>query len=495
MNGRMQRILVVDDERNVHYSFRRALEGSFEVLSAHDGEEALAQIAADPPDAVLLDIKLPRLGGLETLEQIRDTRPDLPVIVMTAYGTVDTAIRSTALAARDYLLKPVDVPTLKKLLAEVLRQPVASVERPPPAAGDANMIGQSPAMHELFKWIGRAAAADTTILVTGESGTGKELVARAIHQHGRRKGGPFVAINCAAIPDNLLESELFGHERGAFTGAEITRPGKFELANRGTLVLDEVGEMALALQAKLLRVLQVREVARLGGSTPLRFDVRVIVLTNADLEGKVASGEFREDLYYRLNVVRIQMPPLRARERDVMLLAEHFLARERTRRRRSLTGFTSEAERLLLAHPWPGNVRELENVVAQACIKAKGDSIDAADLTLRPSLRGDRPFGSEDSESALEHALAEFLRGEPVHAYERVERMLVSRALAATHGNQVQAARLLGVTRNVIRNRMARHGVGGLAAAPASEDGHEDAAVASPLDGVHTSSAGPASKF
>ncbi len=477
----MKRILVVDDERNVHYSFRRALEGSFEILSAHDGEEALSLIAADPPDAVLLDIKLPRLGGLETLEQIHERRPDLPVIVMTAYGTVDTAIRSTALAARDYLLKPVDVPTLKRLLGEVLRQPVAVVERPLSPAGDANMIGRSPAMHELFKWIGRAAAADTTILVTGESGTGKELVARAIHHHGRRKSGPFIAINCAAIPENLLESELFGHERGAFTGADMSRPGKFELAHRGTLVLDEVGEMAMPLQAKLLRVLQVREVARLGAATPSRFDVRVIVLTNADLEARVAAGEFREDLYYRLNVVRIQMPPLRARERDVMLLAEHFLTRERSRLKRLLTGFTPEAERMLLCHSWPGNVRELENVVAQACVRAKGDSIDATDLSLRPSMRADGPTSAGDAEEAVERSLADFLRTEPARAYERVERMLVQRALAATNGNQVQAARLLGVTRNVIRNRMAKHGVGGLSAAPRSDvPDDEGALVAAP---------------
>ena len=289
----MRRILIVDDERNVHYSFRRALEGSFEVVSAHDGEEALSKLAVEPADAVLLDVKLPRLGGLETLERIRDRHPDLPVIVMTAYGSVEAAIRSTALAARDYLLKPVDVPALKKLLDEIL--PTSPAEALPAVPPEMPMVGRSRAMNDLFKLIGRAAAADTTVLVTGESGTGKELVARAIHDHSRRKGGPYVAINCAAIPETLLESELFGHERGAFTGADALRPGKFELAQRGTLILDEVGEMAPALQAKLLRVLQAREVTRLGGSAPLRLDVRVVVLTNADLETMVGSGTFRED--------------------------------------------------------------------------------------------------------------------------------------------------------------------------------------------------------
>ena len=454
----LRRILIVDDERNVHYSFRRALEGSFEVLSAHDAEEALSLLESDSPDAVLLDVKLPRVSGLEALEQIRDRYPDLPVIVMTAYGTVETAIRSTALAARDYLLKPVDVPSLKRLLNEILPQSASRPEVLPTPSGDIRMVGRSRAMHDLFKLIGRAAAADTTVLVTGESGTGKELVARAIHEHGKRKGGPFVAINCAAIPENLLESELFGHERGAFTGADSLRAGKFELANRGTLILDEIGEMAQALQAKLLRVLQAREVTRLGGSTSLRLDVRLIVLTNADLEAKVSVGTFREDLYYRLNVFRIQVPPLREREEDVTLLAAHFLARECTRLKRSITGFAPEAEQLLSAHSWPGNVRELENVVAQACLKTKGNRISAADLSLRLSNRR----GATDPAAVLADALVEFLRAFPGEGYERIERMVVEHALDATHGNQVQAARLLGVTRNVIRNRMAKHGVGGL---------------------------------
>ncbi|HUE40041.1 MAG TPA: sigma-54 dependent transcriptional regulator [Candidatus Binatia bacterium] len=452
----MRRVLIVDDERNVHYSFRRALEGAFEVSSAHDAEQALALLATDSPDAVLLDVKLPRVGGLEALEQIRDRYPDLPVIVMTAYGTVETAIRSTALAARDYLLKPVDVPSLKKLLNEILPQSARPSEVLPVPSADIRMVGKSRAMHDLFKLIGRAAAADTTVLVTGESGTGKELVARAIHEHGKRKGGAFVAINCAAIPENLLESELFGHERGAFTGADAMRAGKFELAHRGTLILDEIGEMAPTLQAKLLRVLQAREVTRLGGSSPVRLDVRLIVLTNADLEAKVAVGSFREDLYYRLNVLRIQVPALRERDDDVLLLAAHFLARDRTRLKRSINGFASEAEELLLTHSWPGNVRELENVVQQACLKAKGDRITAADLSLRPSSRR----GSADPAAVLADALVEFLRAFPGEGYERVERMVVEHALDATRGNQVQAARLLGVTRNVIRNRMAKHHVG-----------------------------------
>ncbi len=457
----MRRILIVDDERNVHYSFRRALHGDFEIASAHDGEEALAMLRHEAPDAVLLDVKLPRLGGLETLEQIHDRYPHLPVIVMTAYGSVDTAIRATALTARDYLLKPVDVPQLKKLLNEVIPRSAPPPERPTPAP-ELNLLGRSPRMQELFKLIGRAAAADTTVLATGESGTGKELVARAIHAHSSRKHGPFVAINCAAIPENLLESELFGHEKGAFTGADAQRPGKFELANRGTILLDEVSEMAPALQAKLLRVLQNREVTRLGSSTPIRLDARVIVVTNADLEARVTDGAFREDLYYRLNVFRIQTPPLREREDDVLMLAAHFLARERTRANRAISGFTDEAERLLTAHDWPGNVRELENVVAQACLKTKGDRITAEDLSIRPlGVRKDGAGAAvvEDPVALLQHALEIFLHAHAGKAYDRVESMVVERALAATGGNQVRAAKLLGITRNVIRNRMAKHSI------------------------------------
>ena len=456
--GSMHRILIVDAD---HDSLRRALEGAFEVVSADDGEEAFRRLGAARVDVVLLDVRLPGLSGLETLERLRDRHPNLPVIVMTAYGNVETAIRSTALAARDYLLKPVDVPALKKLLDEILAHDAKETVVELTTPGGVQMIGKSRVRHDLFKLIGRAASADTTVLVTGESGPGKELIARAIHEHGSRKRGPYIAINCAAIPDSLLESELFGHERGAFTGAEAQRPGKFELAHRGTLILDEIGELAPGLQAKLLRVLQAHEVTRLGAATPLELDVRVIVLTNADLEAKVADGSFREDLYYRLNVLRIRVPPLRERDDDVLLLASHFLARERTRFKRSLAGFTADAERLLAAHSWPGNVRELENVIAQACVRAKGEGITADDLALGPSP-GKREIGVTDPSAALVEALGDFLHAYAGEAYERLERMLVARALELTRGNQVRAARLLGVTRNVIRNRMAKHGVGGL---------------------------------
>ncbi|MEA2626204.1 MAG: two-component system, NtrC family, response regulator AtoC [Candidatus Binatota bacterium] len=457
----MRRILIVDDERNVHYSFRRALAGEYEVESANDGEEALARLATAAPDVVLLDVKLPRIDGLEILRRIRDLHPELPVVVMTAFGTTETAIRATALAARDYLLKPVDVPALRKLLVELLPE-----SEPPPlptrAVDEVELVGESAALRDLCKWIGRAAAADTTVMITGESGTGKELVARAIHHHGTRRAGPLVAINCAAIPDNLLESELFGHERGAFTGAESARPGRFEQADGGSILLDEIGEMPPPLQAKLLRVLQSREVTRLGASQARSFDARLIASTNVDLEARVASGAFRSDLYYRLNVFRIHVPPLRERREDVLPLAACFLERERRRLGRSWPGFTAESERRLLQHSWPGNVRELENVVVQACLRTRGDRVTIDDLMLAPAAAGsgaETPsIASEsDGEGSLGRLLDGFLAVHSGDAFERLERLIVARALEATGANQVRAARLLGISRNVLRHRMAKY--------------------------------------
>ncbi len=457
----MRKILIVDDERNVHYSFRRALEGEFEVLSAFDGEQALASLERSTPDALLLDVRLPGMNGIATLEQIRARHPQLPVVVMTAFGTAETAIRATALAAREYLLKPVDVPALKRLLHEILPRETPPVDEPEePPVPTITLVGQSPRMQELGKVIGRAASADATALITGETGTGKEVIARAIHAHGKRRAGALVAVNCAAIPDNLLESELFGHERGAFTGAEAMRPGKFELAHGGTLLLDEVGDMPATLQAKLLRVLQTGEVTRLGGVTPHMFDARVIAITNADLEKRVADGSFREDLYYRLNVLRVQVPPLRERPEDVLLIARHVLERERARLDRTLTGFTPEAERRLQMHLWPGNVRELENAVAQACLRARGDQITADDLTIgttrAPAATSSRST-TEEPASLLDHLLGLVLGAFPGEVLERLERAAVAAALRHTGGNQVRAAELLGTTRNVIRNRMAKY--------------------------------------
>ena len=459
----MRKILIVDDEPNVHYSFRRALEGEYEIHSAYDGEEALRRLEGGAPDLLLLDVRLPRRDGISALEAIRAKHPDVPVVVMTAFGTAETAIRATSLAAREYLLKPVDVPALKKLLREILPNGEGAPQ-PIEQRGEVgvDLIGQSPSMQEIGKLIGRAANADATVLITGETGTGKELVARAIHRHGKRHRGPLVAVNCAAIPDNLLESELFGHERGAFTGADATRPGKFELAHRGSLLLDEIGDMPASLQAKLLRVLQTGEVTRLGGSAPHRFDVRVIAMTNADIEAQVAAKAFREDLYYRLNVLRIRVPTLRERGEDILLIARAVLEREGERLGRRLAGFTNEAEAALRAHAWPGNVRELENVVAQACLGARGEWITAEDVTIRSGSLPPAPAHTEAPDSAeqlLDRALGSAVEAFPGQVLERVERAAVAKALQRTGGNQVRAAKVLGTTRNVVRGRMAKYGL------------------------------------
>jgi two-component system nitrogen regulation response regulator GlnG len=458
----MRKILIVDDERNIHYSFRRALEGEYEIQSAYDGDEALECLERERPDVMLLDVRMPKRGGISTLEHVRDRYPQLPVVVMTAFGTAEMAIRATSLAAREYLLKPVDVPSLRKLLAEILPDGVSAAEPTVDGEHGVDLVGQSPSVQELGKLIGRAASADATVLITGETGTGKELIARAIHRHGKRHRAPLVAVNCAAIPDNLLESELFGHERGAFTGADAMRPGKFELASGGTLLLDEIGDMPASLQAKLLRVLQTGEVTRLGGSVPHRFDVRVIAITNADLEARVARGTFREDLYYRLNVLRVQVPPLRERGEDVLLIARNVLERERARLDRAPLGFTRDAEQRLRAHAWPGNVRELENVIAQACLRARGEWISGEEIIIRSvasasERESDTLAPAETPDTLLERALDVAVDAFAGRMLEQVERAAVAKALQRTGGNQVQAARVLGTTRNVIRHRITKY--------------------------------------
>jgi transcriptional regulator with PAS, ATPase and Fis domain len=320
------------------------------------------------------------------------------------------------------------------------------------------MVGHSRAMQEVYKIIGKTAARDVTVLITGESGTGKELVARALHAYSRREKGPFLALNCAAIPDTLLESELFGYERGAFSGATEARPGKFELAHGGTLFLDEIGDMPLVLQSKLLRVLQEREIYRLGGREPRRVDVRIIAATNQEPETLIRTGRFREDLYYRLNVVRITLPPLRERKEDILILAEHFLHSHRRGDPQGPQGFSDEVREKLLVHPWPGNVRELENVIAQAALSARGRLITVEDLALNEVAL--RPAETaQASEQSSGTTVEELFERESGHVFAVAERLLVAKALELARHNQVQAARLLGISRNVLRDRMKRYGL------------------------------------
>ena len=472
----MSKLLVIDDEADVQYSFQRIFDSpEIELTTASSGEEALRLIPKLKPDLVLMDVRMGGMTGLETLRRIRQADSKLLVILMTAYGTTQTAIEAMKLGAYDYLLKPFDVPRLKDLVAKALKaardmkqvvsyQPLLESED-----YELGIVGRSEPMQQVFKIIGQLAASDATALITGESGTGKELVARAIYHHSKRSQQPFLAVNCAAIPEQLLESELFGHERGAFTGANLQRIGKFEQCNRGTLFLDEIGDMTPATQTKILRVLQSGTFERVGGNQSIKVDVRIIAATNKPLEQAVATRQFREDLFYRLNVVRIHIPPLRERREDIRLLVNYFLkafAKESGGAPRSIA---SAALRLLEKYHWPGNVRELENVIRRALVMAKGDAILPTELpgeisglsgtgaAPAPALPGE---AAASDVSAMARQLFQWARREPkLKVLPAVERELVIAALKETSGNQVHAAKLLGITRATLRKRIEKFGI------------------------------------
>ena len=454
-----QRILIVDDEADVAYSFQRVLaEEPVEVVGVTSGLEGLKRLKKEAYDLVLLDVRIGAEHGIEIFRQIRKENPRQLVIVMTAHGTAQTAIEAMKLGAFDYILKPFDVPELLSILRRAL-QTAASMRELVPTEGKhapdekaPGLIGTSPAMQKIYKLVGQVARSEASVLLLGESGTGKELVARAIYANSPLAARPYVAINCAAIPDTLLESELFGHERGAFTGALTQRIGKFERADGGTIFLDEIGDMPLALQAKLLRVLQNGEFQRLGGDQTLRTKVRVIAATNKDLMAMVKEKTFREDLYYRIHVVQIQLPPLRERLEDVFPLAEHFL--KRAGKDRGLT-FSTASKKALQSWRWPGNVRELENAVTRAVVCAAADSIEPGDLP--PELIGGK--GTMENKGDWWGDLkAQNPGGDLLGA---AEKMLVERALQEAGGNVKRAAEVLGVTRAALRTRVERYGLAG----------------------------------
>jgi two-component system nitrogen regulation response regulator GlnG len=476
----MDKLLIIDDEADIQRSFQRLLAGpDLDVHTASSGEEALEVLPKLRPDLVIMDVRMAGMNGLETLRRIREADARLPVIMMTAYGTTQTAIEAMKLGAFDYLLKPFDIPKLKELIAGALRdarqmKAVVSVEPLLESADyELGIVGRSRAMQELFKLVGQLAASDATALITGESGTGKELVARAIYSHSSRARQPFVAINCAAIPEGLLESELFGHERGAFTGASQQRIGKFEQCNHGTLFLDEIGDMPLATQTKILRVLQSGTFERVGGNETVEVDVRVIAATNTPLESAVAHRTFREDLFYRLNVVRVPLPPLRERREDIPLLVDYFLRRFARETGRPPKAIVPEALKALEAHHWPGNVRELENALQRASVVAAGDLILSRDLppgifsrplsTSSPAQESELtsapatgPEADRDTDlSEMAQALFRWARAQAgFRVLAAVERELIIEALRETRGNQVQASKLLGITRATLRKRM-----------------------------------------
>jgi DNA-binding NtrC family response regulator len=441
-------ILVVDDERNIQVTLARALtlEG-WVAETAGGGREALEKIASLPVDAVVMDVRMPDLDGLEVLRRARESRPGLPVIVMSGHGSIETVRQAFKLGAFDYLEKPI---TEKEKLVAAVRNALALRQlaeenaelRRAAGADEVEAVGSGPAMQRLFDLVRRAAPAEGRVLVTGENGTGKELVARALHRGSRRKDGPFVKLNCAAVPAELIESELFGHERGAFTGAVAARRGKFELADGGTLFVDEVGDMPPAMQAKVLRVLQEGEFERVGGHQTLRCDARVIAATNKELQAEVAAGRFREDLYYRLAVVPIHVPPLRERKEDIPELSSRFIAEACERNGRRLMTFSREALLALQAHDYPGNVRELRNLVERIAILCDGPSVSAEDVAaVLPGAR--RPRSDRFREGM---ALRDLL--------EEAEREIVLAALERHGDNISETARALGLERSHLYKKL-----------------------------------------
>jgi two-component system response regulator AtoC len=446
-------ILVVDDDPGVRESFRLILEDHYDVVDVPDGPSALDVIRASPMDLVLLDIRLPGMDGIEVLERIKAIDDRAEVILVTAVKTVRTAVAAMKLGAFDYLTKPFEEDELLSLASRALERrtlerQVALLRSELARTHDLDeIVGEHPVMERLHGLIAQVARTSTTVLITGESGTGKELVARAIHRHGNRREGPFVAVNPAAIVESLIESELFGHERGAFTGAHQRKLGKFELAQGGTLFLDEIGTLRAELQAKLLRVLQEREIERVGGTRSIKIDVRVIAATNTDLKDAVSRGTFREDLYYRLNVVPIVVPPLRERAQDVPLLAEHFLRRDTRDFNKRIEGLSPEAVAALQAYRWPGNVRELENVIERCVVLSDGPVIQLNDLPLDVLL----------PQQATRVRAAEAL---PLNeATDLFERQIVLRVLERVGWNLTEAGRILAIHRNSLRMKLARWGV------------------------------------
>jgi two-component system nitrogen regulation response regulator GlnG len=465
--------LVVDDDRAILHLIRSTFKDSdVDVITAVNASDALALLEESRPDAVLLDIMLPEGSGLKTFEQIRKIDPKLPVVFITAGGTSDTAIEAMKSGAYDYLLKPLNVSRVHELVEQAIEMrrlmhvPVGIPESEE-CEGQADLlVGRSPQMLEVYKAIGRVAPQDVTVLVQGESGTGKELIARAIYHHSVRAAGPFLAVNCAAIPDALLESELFGHEKGSFTGAERRRIGKFEQCSGGTIFLDEVGDMSPLVQGKVLRLLQEQRFERVGGNETIETDVRIIAATNRDLEPLVADGKFRSDLYYRLNGFTIKLPPLRDRGDDILLLLDSFLTRFARQLGKDVQGISPSALEMLTQYPWPGNVRELQSVLKKALLQATGPVLIPEFLpdVIHIGTASRRPTHDEGlPPSDLEKFVDERVRSNSNELYaetlEMMELYLITRVLRLTAGNQSKAAQMLGITRGSLRTKIHSLGI------------------------------------
>jgi two-component system response regulator HydG len=446
-------ILVVDDDL-AHRTMLRTLLGGwgYEVAEADDGGKAVEAVSRKPFDLILMDIRMLKVSGLEALAEIKRFNPAIPVIIMTAYASVETAVKALKEGAYDYLTKPLDFYELKLIIERAtehsrLREENRHLRESLASQFDSqNLIGHSPAMTRLIETMVQVAPSEATVLITGESGTGKEMIAGAIHFNSLRKIGPFVKINCAAITETLLESELFGHEKGAFTGAEKRKEGKFRQAERGTIFLDEVSEMSPAMQVKLLRVLQEREITRVGGDEVIKVDVRVIAATNKDLMREIEARRFRDDLYYRLNVVTLNVPPLRERREDIPLIATHFLTVFAKKNSKSIKGFTPQAMDRLIKYDWPGNVRELMNAVERAVVLSRSEYLDEEAFTLV-------------LQTGQQEAVIPVQIGASEPSLESVERETVLKALETAGGNKSEAARRLGITRRTLHLKLKKYGM------------------------------------
>lgn len=446
-----QSILVVDDDL-AHRIMLKKLIGSwgYDISEADDGSVAVNEVQKRAFDLILMDIRMLNVSGIEALDQIKVINPAIPVIIMTAYASVETAVQALKKGAYDYLTKPLDFDELKIAIARATehtrlkKENEYLKERLGEGFDRRSVIGQSPAMVKLLDTVSQVAPTEATILITGESGTGKEMIANAVHYNSSRAGAPFIKINCAALTETLLESELFGHEKGAFTGADRRREGKFRQADGGSIFLDEVSEMSPSMQVKLLRVLQEREITRVGGSEVLKINVRVIAASNKDLKKEMEKGTFREDLFYRLSVVVLQMPPLRERKEDIPLLAQHFLGLFAERNSKNIKGFTPQAMEKLLRYAWPGNVRELMNAVERAVVLSRTEYLDADELSL---LMADDAVDEKITQRSLPENIP----------LEEMERRTILEALNATGGNKSEAARRLGITRKTLRSKLEKY--------------------------------------
>jgi two-component system response regulator HydG len=456
MNPEKATVLIVDDDA-AHLSVVKTVVKSwgYDVEGADDGSEAVEKAKERPFDLIVMDVRMAEMSGIDALKTIKGYNPAIPILIMTAYSSIESAVEALKAGAYDYLTKPLDFDVLKLTIERALdhtslrTENLSLKERLRSSYDLTNIIGKSQPMTELIEMVAMVAPSEATALITGESGTGKELIARSIHYNSSRKQGPLVIVNCAALTETLLESELFGHEKGAFTGADRRREGRFMQANKGTIFLDEIGEMSSVMQAKLLRVIQDREIQRVGSDGTLKVDVRILAATNKDLQEDVSAGKFREDLYYRLNVVTLRVPPLRERLEDIPLLAQHFLEKYAEKNKKRMKGFTPLAMDMFLKYDWPGNVRELENAVERAVILGPGDYITEKELPLSMTKAYPHPEEIERTPKVSKKP----------QSLAKVEKEAVLAALEAAGGNKSKTARILGITRKTLHKKLQKYGV------------------------------------